>query len=287
MIIGFLGSGQLGFLVLKELKMHFAINFVMTDKMSLDIILFCTEQQIRFFAGNPRNGRALDQLSGIKCDLLISVNYLFLVEKDILQLPLKRAVNFHGSLLPKYRGRTPHVWAIVNNEKETGVTAHLMSDECDAGDIIAQLVIPITTTDTGQAILEKFKLVYPQFVVEVVEKIMGDDYQLSKQDHHLATFFGKRTPEDGLINWKWHKERIYNWVRALASPYPGAFSYYNGYKLIINEIEFSDLGFNFDDPNGTIVKIENGMPIIKTPNGCVKLLKFDCDNTLDVTTVLE
>lgn len=286
MILGFLGGGQLGFLVLQELNKHFVINFVLTDKKSLDIAQFCVEKEIIFFAGNPRNGRALDELPEASCDLLISVNYLFLIEKDILELPSKFAINFHGSLLPKYRGRTPHIWAIINSENEAGVTAHLMAEECDAGDIIAQLIIPIEALDEGYSILKKYMVEYPTFVMQVIKKMQDGSYQLTKQNHELATYFGKRVPEDGLINWTWQRTRICNWVRALAIPYPRAFSYCNRNKLLINEIEFSDFGFNFEVLDGTIIKIEEGMPIVKTPNGCIKLLQFQCDYDLSVGDIL-
>ena len=183
----------------------------------------------------------------------------------------KFAVNIHGSLLPRYRGRTPHVWAIINNETKTGVTAHLIDDGCDTGDIIKQKEVIIDNTDTGADILQKFNKLYVPLVDEILTDFERGSITPLPQNNKNATFFGKRTPNDGRINWGWQKERIRNWVRAQAYPYPGAFTYSEGLdeKVIIDEVVFSDRGFNETDLNGLIVSLN---PIcVKTPNGILEL----------------
>lgn len=267
MEVGLLISGQLGFILFQQLLNRFKINFVLTDKNSTDIILLCEKNKIKYYAGNPRNGKALAVLSDINCEVIVSVNYLFLIEKDVIELPQKIAINFHGSLLPKYRGRTPHVWAIINNESETGITAHKINQDCDTGEIIAQKKISISPTDTGAEILEKYKKTYPGFVLEVLESIQNNTYRTERQNEALATYFGKRTSDHGKIDWNWQRERVYNWVRAQAKPYPGAFTFYKGAKIIINKIQFSEYGFQYDQPNGTIIRLNDQKPIVKTPNG--------------------
>jgi methionyl-tRNA formyltransferase len=286
MNIVFLGSGHLGFEVLRKLVQRYTVCAVMTDKKSSEIIIFCEEKSIRCFIGNPRNGTGASFIANIKMDLLVSVNYLFIVKDDILCQASQLAINFHGSLLPKYRGRTPHVWAIINSERQTGVTAHVMTQGCDEGDIIDQRIVPIKSDDTGNSILMKFALLYPDFVVEVLSKIENGKYELRKQNHEIATYFGKRTPEDGLIDWNWQKERVYNWVRALAAPYPCAFSFQQGVKVKINKIEYSEFGFTNYTVNGTIVEIDQFYPIVKTPNGCIKLLDYNCELKLTKGMIL-
>jgi len=284
--IGLLISGQLGFEVMQKLINHVRINFVFTDGNSTDIITFCNKKNMPYYAGNPRHEGVLNQLPNLKCEVIISVNYLFIIKKNIIELPEKIAINFHGSLLPKYRGRTPHVWAIINNEIKTGITAHMIDEGCDTGDIIAQRIIPISTTDTGGSILEKFKKEYPHFVLEVLKSIESNTFVTTPQNNALATFFGKRSFEDGQINWNWQRERIYNWVRAQAIPYPGAFTYHNGNKIIINKIQFSEFGFHCHIPNGSILDFNNKTPIVKTPNGCIELVEFKCDHALKVNNIL-
>src|SRR5690554_5519746 len=148
MSLGVLCSGNLGFQILLKLFEAHPINFVFTDSKSDRIIKFCKENKLSLFKGNPRRGRAKEFIAKNECDILISINYLFLIERDVINMGKKLAFNIHGSLLPKYRGRTPHVWSIINGEKYTGTTAHLIDEGCDTGDILEQVKIPIEESDT-------------------------------------------------------------------------------------------------------------------------------------------
>jgi methionyl-tRNA formyltransferase len=224
MILGILCSGHLGLQVLKQLAAEYRISFVFTDFNSKEISEFCAAKGFPIFIGNPRKSNLEEFLSTRSCDVMLSINYLFLIEEYLINFPKKYAINVHGSLLPKYRGRTPHVWAIINNEKKTGVTAHLIDSGCDTGDILEQIEVEISTEDTGATILNKFNVLYYPLIKSVLHKIEINQIAPIPQDHSKATFFGKRTPEDGQIDWNWQKERIYNWVRAQAKPYPGAFT---------------------------------------------------------------
>lgn len=180
--------GGLGFTLLKHiaLKNNCVIHSVFTDKKSDGIIDFCKEKNIAYFAGNPRGGVTAGFRNSLSTrpDVILSVNYLFLIEEDLIFYPTLYAVNVHGSLLPKYRGRTPHVWAIINNEKKTGITAHLITSECDKGAVIAQKEIPILDSDTGGSILKKYNEVYPVLIDDVIEKIMSGNLEdcLTEQD---------------------------------------------------------------------------------------------------------
>lgn len=272
MRIGLLASGGLGLDVVNYFLGKSVLTFVMTDKKSTSIIELAKEKKLPCFVGNPREGRSQDFIKDKQIDVLISVNYLFLIEKDLIRLPEKMAFNIHGSLLPKYRGRTPHVWAIINNEVETGITAHLIDKDCDTGDIIEQIKIPIEKDDTGANILTKYSENYIPLIERVISKIEDGTLSLSPQDNSKATFFGKRTPEDGKINWNWQKERIRNWVRAQTFPYPGAFTFLDGKKIIIDEVVFDETGFEGAMANGLILSTDPFL--VKSPNGVIRVNKF-------------
>jgi methionyl-tRNA formyltransferase len=275
MKIAVLASGNLGFICIRQLfQAGHSIDVIFTDSRSTEIQAFALEKKIPVFNSNPRNGKGIAYLNSLKIqiDIILSVNYLFIIDPDVIHYPRVAAVNIHGSLLPKYRGRTPHVWAIINNETETGITAHLISKECDAGPIIDQLHVPIEIHDTGGSILDKYLNLYPSFVETVLKKFYLGNVESKPQNHSKATFFGKRTPESGAIQWSWQRERIYNWIRAQALPYPGAFCFNNGKRITIDKIEFSDLGFNFEQPNGLIL-VGGEQPVIKTPNGTIRILE--------------
>lgn len=273
MKFGILCSGELGFTCLTKLIADFKVELVFTDAKSKSIIAFCEDKNVPNFIGNPRGGNATEFLINKQIDVLISINYLFIIDSEIIKSAKKIAFNIHGSLLPKYRGRTPHVWAIINNEIMTGITAHVIDSGCDTGDIISQIEIPILEEDTGASILNKYQQYYLPIIYDVIEKIKMNELRPIIQNHKQATFFEKRTPEDGQINWDWQKERIRNWVRALSNPYPGAFSFYSNQKIIIDKVSYSDVGFHQNLPNGTIL-LSSPNVIVKTSNGAIQLDKI-------------
>lgn len=273
MNLGILTSGNLGMDTLVKIISNYNVSFVLTDSSSKSIIKLCVEKQIPCFKGNPRNGKGYTFIKNISVDVIVSINYLFLIESDIIQHPDKISFNIHGSLLPKYRGRTPHVWAIINNEKETGITAHIINEGCDTGPILDSIVIPIKKKDTGNDLLNKFKSNYFGLLQNVLNKIEKENLNPKLQEESKATYFGIRRPDDGRINWNWQKERIINWVRAQAFPYPGAYFILNNQKIIIDEIQENSNGFRFDTDNGTILEI-NPKIIVKTPNGAIEINKI-------------
>lgn len=278
MKIGLLISGNLGFIMLNHLINSKALDicFVFTDSRSRSITQVCQEKKIPLYTGNPREGKATGFINNQnKVDLVLSINYLFIIEKDLIEMSNGYAINIHGSLLPKYRGRTPHVWSIINNEKKAGISAHIITEECDAGDIIEQLEIPIEENHTGQDLLNQYNALYPSFIENVISKIKTGKVTLTPQDITKASHFGKREPADGHVNWSWQKERIYNWVRALASPYPRAFSFISDTIVYINACTYSDLGFHYQIPNGLIVQVERNSFFVKTPNGVLKITEFE------------
>ncbi len=273
--IGVLSSGRLGLDSLKKLNKTQNIIFVFTDSNSIEIVEYCNKKKIPLFKGNPRNGNAYSFIKNYDVDVIISVNYLFLIEEDIIKYPKKLIFNIHGSLLPKYRGRTPHVWAIINGETKTGITAHEISIGCDTGKIIKQIEVPILPEDTGAMILKKFEELYFDLITNVINQLEENKLIFTTQNEQEATYFGKRTPKDGYINWSWNSKRIKNWIRAQSYPYPGAYTFYNGVKVIIDKVSIVNTismdASKFE--NGTILQVTPKIKI-KTNNGAIIVEKF-------------
>jgi methionyl-tRNA formyltransferase len=146
----------------------------------------------------------------------------------------------------------------------------LIDEGCDTGDVIAQRIVPISFEDTGADLLIKYGKLYPQLVLDLFEHVKNGGIVATPQDSSKATYFGKRTPEDGEINWDWQKERIRNWVRAQAYPYPGAFTRLHGDKILVDKISYSEHGFFEQQPNGLVLSLSDGV-IVKTCNGAIKL----------------
>ena len=171
MKIGVLCSGNLGFQILNKLFRSYEIAFVFSDFKSESIINFCKKKQIDLFLGNPRNGKCSDFINEKQCDILLSINYLYIIEYPLIDLPKKYAINIHGSLLPKYRGRTPHVWAIINNEKTTGCTVHYVDEKLDNGKNIVQKSFFININDDKYSLQVKTQkleyIAYPEAIIKI------------------------------------------------------------------------------------------------------------------------
>ncbi len=271
--LGILVSGNLGKSSLEHLFLHSEHNvkFVLTDSNSEKIIDFCKAQNIAVFAGNPNTFKCLNFFNEFSIDVLLSVNYLFIIGADLINLPGGICVNLHGSLLPKYRGRTPHVWAIINGETETGITAHLIDEGCDTGAIIEQIHVPINRNDTGATILSKYTKLYIPLIEKVLLDYTNNQLSFTEQDDATSSYFGKRTPESGLINWNQSVEQIRNWIRAQSDPYPGAFTYVGGEKVIIDWAEPYDIGIDTRTQiPGTIMSV-SPVVIVACLDGCIEL----------------
>ncbi len=167
-------------------------------------------------------------------DAIFSFYYRNLICDEILNIPPCGAYNLHGSLLPAYRGRCPVNWVLIHGERKTGVTLHHMIARADAGDIVGRREVAIDFEDTAHKLFQKLCAAADELLAEVLPLIRSGKAPRIKQDIQSGSYFGGRRPEDGKIEWSWPSLRIYNLIRAVTEPYPGAFSYLpDGEKLTI------------------------------------------------------
>ncbi len=178
----------------------------------------------------------IDTLKFYEADIFVVVAYGRLLTREILGLPKMLCMNVHGSLLPKYRGAAPVNWAILNGEKETGVTIQKMALALDAGDIIAQEKMLIDDDENADQLRKRMAQVGSKLLVKVLDKRPLGRFSLSPQDETKATWAPKLTKEMGLIDWKKPARSIINQVRGLA-PWPGAYTFYNGKMLKITRAQ--------------------------------------------------
>jgi UDP-4-amino-4-deoxy-L-arabinose formyltransferase / UDP-glucuronic acid dehydrogenase (UDP-4-keto-hexauronic acid decarboxylating) len=169
-------------------------------------------------------------------DIIFSFYYRTILRPPILAIPKFGCLNLHGSLLPKYRGRSPINWVLINGEQETGVTLHYMTPKPDDGDIICQRRIPIDYDDTAQSLHVKAAAVAASMLDDILPQIRRGTAPRIPQDHAQATYYGGRRPKDGIIDWTANAEQIRNLVRAVTRPYPGAFSYVGDRKCLLLQV---------------------------------------------------
>jgi len=175
------------------------------------------------------------RIAELKPDYIFSFYYRDMLPASILDLAGTAAFNLHGSLLPRYRGRAPLNWVLVNGEEYTGVTLHHMTAKADAGDIVAQRKVPIDDADTALSLQRKMAETARGLLAEQLPLIAGGSAARTPQDESKASYFGRRSPADGLIHWQQPARSVRNLVRAVTQPYPGAFTYAGDRKVIIWE----------------------------------------------------
>jgi UDP-4-amino-4-deoxy-L-arabinose formyltransferase/UDP-glucuronic acid dehydrogenase (UDP-4-keto-hexauronic acid decarboxylating) len=194
----------------------------------------CARQGIAVHAPEDANHPIwVERIRRFKADFIFSFYYRHLLGEALLACAERGAFNLHGSLLPRYRGRAPANWVLVNGESETGVTLHRMIKRADAGAIIAQRRVAIERSDTGLSLHRKLREAATQLLQDTLAELVLGDLSETAQDESLASTFGRRTPADGLIDWALPAERLFNLVRAVTQPYPGAFCPVGEHKLIV------------------------------------------------------
>jgi methionyl-tRNA formyltransferase len=228
---------------------------------------------------NPNRPEFVALIRSLSPDLLLSFWYRRLLCRELLEIPRLGAVNLHGSLLPRYRGRSPVNWVLLNGETETGVTLHYMTEEADAGDIVAQRTLPIDPDDTALTLYRK--------MVAVAVKLFGETYPLLKtgrapripQDAAAATVFGRRTPEDGLVRWHWPAARVHNLIRGVTHPYPGAFTHFRGKRLFLWDARPVTVNGHGAILPGAVIEVRAGQGLlVGTGSGSLLLVRVQLDS---------
>ncbi len=161
-------------------------------------------------------------------DFLFSFYYRQMLCAALLEIPARGALNMHGSLLPRYRGRAPVNWAVLHGERETGATLHYMVDKPDAGDIVAQQAVPILPEDTAVEVFHKVTVAAELALDRVLPGLLAGSAPRISQDLARGSYFGGRRPEDGRVDWNQPAAAIHDLVRAVSPPYPGAFARVHG-----------------------------------------------------------
>ncbi|MBB6171887.1 methionyl-tRNA formyltransferase [Nocardiopsis mwathae] len=188
----------------------------------------------------PDDEELLDAVKRAEPDIIVANNWRTWIPPRIYDLPRHGTLNVHDSLLPAYAGFSPIIWALINGEKEVGVTAHLMNEALDAGDIVRQLAVEVGPKDTAADLVAKTVDLITPIVTEALDLIDSGRTDWQRQDRSQASFFHKRSIEDSRIDWTWPAEDLERLVRAQCDPYPNAFTHYKGERIRIVEADVSE-----------------------------------------------
>ncbi len=174
-----------------------------------------------------------EKIAALKPDLILSVYYRHMIGTKILAMPRLGAWNMHGSLLPRYRGRAPINWAILHGEPRIGMTLHRMVKSADAGDVVDQEGVDIGPRDPAEVAFRKVMPCARIVLARQIDALLAGTAKETPQEESQVTYFGGRTPEDGRINWHQTSAQIFNLIRAVTDPYPGAFTDIGDARLMV------------------------------------------------------
>ena len=172
-------------------------------------------------------------VQGFQPEICFVSGWYWILPKKMLDRVPRGFLGVHPSLLPKYRGAAPLVWALIHGETEVGATLFTFTDETDSGDIWWQVIVAVEPNDSINLILQRLEDAVVEQLRQSWEAILNGKLVARTQDSAKATYFGVRKPSDGEINWSWSAEKIHDFIRAQSKPYPGAFTYLDGEKLNI------------------------------------------------------
>jgi methionyl-tRNA formyltransferase len=182
---------------------------------------------------DPNTPDVIERLRAAQPDFLFSFYYRSMLGPEILEIPGHAALNMHGSLLPKYRGRVPINWAIIHGERETGATLHHMAAKPDAGPIVDSQAVPILPNDVALDVFRKVVCAAEICLNRALPRLIDGTARATQQDLAAGSYFGGRSAADGVIDWTQPAKRIHDLVRAVAPPYPGASTHVDGQQLLI------------------------------------------------------
>jgi methionyl-tRNA formyltransferase len=194
----------------------------------------CTEKNIPYITPSASELNDLTpKLQALSPDYIFSFYYRHMIPAQILACAKIAALNMHGSLLPKYRGRAPVNWAILHGETETGATLHVMEVKPDAGDIVGQAKVSIGPDETATDVFGKVSGAAVAVINQVLPELLQGKVPRKPNELQKGSYFGGRKPADGQIHWNQSAQQVHNLVRAVAPPYPGSFTEHNGATMIL------------------------------------------------------
>ncbi|NLX22721.1 MAG: methionyl-tRNA formyltransferase [Phycisphaerae bacterium] len=206
-------------------------------------------------------------------DWLFVIGLSQLVSADLRGLAPQGAVGFHPTPLPEGRGRAPVAWTILL-DRPAAANLFFLTDEADAGDIIAQRAVPVLPNDYAADLIARTNVVLEEMAAELAPAFASGEVPRTPQDHRRATWYARRRPEDGLIDWTQSARDIQRLIRAASRPYPGAFTGHHGQKIVIWRADWT-LECGGNAAPGTVVEVRDGKPVIQAGRGLVQVVEYE------------
>ena len=235
---------------------------------TLDIDFYVSE--------NVNSGDFLEKIKKHKSDIFVSMSFDQILKKELFSHPRLGTINCHAGKLPFYRGRNVLNWALINDEKEFGITVHYIDEGVDTGDILLQQTYPINDQDNYGTLLKKAHSECATILYEAIKLIKAEKVKTIAQESisSQGSIYCQRKPGDEVIDWNWSSREVFNFVRALTDPGPLAQTKLNGKKVSIKKVEMIENSPNYKCiPGAILAKDEKGF-LVKTSDTYVRIVEW-------------
>jgi methionyl-tRNA formyltransferase len=224
------------------------------------------------------------RVSKYECDLFVSMSFNQIFKRDIIDLPRLNIINCHAGKLPFYRGRNILNWALINDEKEFGITVHYVDEGIDTGDIILQNVYEISNEDDYGTLLEVAYVECAKTLYDAISQIRLNVSQRIVQStiHPVGFYCGIRTFGDEILDWKQSSRDIFNFVRAICSPGPMARSMVKDKECKINKCRLIDGAMEYKGIVGQVVGKNGKNLIVKTQDTTIEIVEYEYDGSIRI-----
>ena len=216
----------------------------------------------------------VDKLRELKADVFVVAAFGQILSKEILDMPKYGCVNIHASLLPKYRGAAPINWAIINGEKETGVTIMQMNEGVDTGDMLSHVVVPIAPKETAESLFDKLAKAGAELIVETLPKLEAGEIIPVPQDESQSSHVKMMNKSLGKIDWNQDAVVIERLVRGLNS-WPSAYTYYQGKSVKLWDCDVVEAAAKAVP--GTIIAVAKDSFDVATGNGALRVVELQLE----------
>lgn len=289
MKIGYFADGPWSYKAFELLIVDKSIEIVFivprTDSNDAVLYNYSIKYNIPYHTGVKINSEDFFQLAQkYSCDLFVSMSFNQIFKPRITNLPLLGTINCHAGKLPFYRGRNILNWALINDEKEFGITVHFIDEGIDTGDIILQNIYQISEEDTYKTLLETAYIECANTLYNAIKQIQKKDYTriIQKSIHPVGFYCGQRGSGDEIIDWNQSSRRLFNFIRAICHPGPKAHTLCNKNIIKINAVSLINKAPIYVGKEGQIVgKTERGL-IVKTLDSTIEIFEIESETKLKV-----
>ena len=287
--IGYFADGPWSHLAFEKLisDKDITIKFICVryDTQDQTLYKYCQQYNIDYLKHKDINSKEFVQhIRLYECDLFISMSFNQIFKKEIINLPKLKTINCHAGKLPFYRGRNILNWALINDEKEFGITVHYIDEGVDTGDIILQRLFPITEKDNYATLLKIAYIECANILYDAVILFKKQQVQRIKQTtiHPTGFYCSQRKAGDEILDWNQTSREIFNFVRAICEPGPMARSFIDKHEIKINKVELIPNAPDYKNIIGAVIGIDKNTLIVKTKDSFIKIIEYSSSKKIKI-----